>query len=136
MDAVWAKPPSLRSYWTRTSRSTARSPPDLSKPQVYPKRFYASRKRVILALPDPKHATNIVAALEIGPKEKCQVPSKKANLENRELLSAGKAGQYGQYQYRSAVGSAIYLSADRRDIQFAVKELARHMLRSSNTWRR
>ena len=29
--------------------------------------------------------------------------------------------------YRSAVGSAIYLSSDRRDIQFAVKELARHM---------
>ncbi|CAE7320371.1 RE2 [Symbiodinium pilosum] len=56
---------------------------------------------------------------EIGPKERSQVPSKKANLENLEPLSAGKAAQY-----RSAVGSAIYLSADRRDIQFAVKELA------------
>ena len=76
----------------------------------------------ILTAPDPKHATNIIAALEIGPKEKSQVQSKKANLENLEPLSAGKAAQY-----RSAVGSAIYLSADRRDIQFAVKELARHM---------
>ena len=76
----------------------------------------------ILTAPDPKHATNIIAALEIGPKEKSQVPSRKVNLENLEPLSAGKAAQY-----RSAVGSAIYLSAGRRDIQFAVKELARHM---------
>lgn len=30
-------------------------------------------------------------------------------------------------RYRSAVGSAIYLSADRRDIQYATKELARRM---------
>ena len=45
----------------------------------------------------------------IGPKEKSQVPSKKANLENIEPLSAGRAAQC-----RSAVGSAIYLSADCR----------------------
>ncbi|CAJ1362823.1 unnamed protein product, partial [Effrenium voratum] len=30
-------------------------------------------------------------------------------------------------RYRSAVGSAIYLSSDRREIAFATKELARHM---------
>ena len=30
-------------------------------------------------------------------------------------------------RFRSAVGSAIYLAADWRDIQFAIKELARRM---------
>ena len=43
-------------------------------------------------------------------------------LTKVEELSAGNAARF-----RSAVGSAIYLSADRRDIQFAVKELARRM---------
>ncbi|CAE7394224.1 RE2 [Symbiodinium sp. CCMP2592] len=54
----------------------------------------------ILTLPDSKHAENVRV----------------------EELSAGDAARF-----RSAVGSAIYLSADRRDIQFAVKELARRM---------
>ena len=44
----------------------------------------------ILTAPDPKHAT------KIGPKEKSQVPSKKAKLENLELLSAGKAPSIAQ----------------------------------------
>ena len=55
------------------------------------------------------------------PQLRDHLPSKKANLENLEPLSAGKAAQC-----RSDVGSAIYLSADRRDIQFAVKD-PRHM---------
>ena len=76
----------------------------------------------ILTAPDPKRATKIIAALEVGPKKKSQVPSKKASLENLELLSVRTSAQC-----RSAGGSAIYLSPDRRDIPFAVKELAHHM---------
>ena len=49
-------------------------------------------------------------------------PSWPLDLTKVEELSAGDAARF-----RSAVGSAIYLSADRRDIQFAVKELARRM---------
>ena len=58
----------------------------------------------------------------IGPKERSQFPSKKPDLNRTEPLSAEMAGRY-----RSAVGSGIYLSADRRDIAFGVKELARRM---------
>ncbi|CAE6971006.1 RE2 [Symbiodinium sp. CCMP2592] len=65
----------------------------------------------ILTLPDSKHAENVCEQLGIGPKDKGVVPSKPLDLS----------------RFRSAVGSAIYLSADRRDIQFAVKELARRM---------
>ena len=79
----------------------------------------------ILTAPDPKHAKNIIRALGIGPKEKSQVPSRKTDLHKDHLLEPERAGRY-----RSAIGSGIYLSADdrlRRDITYAVKELARHM---------
>ncbi|CAE7837865.1 unnamed protein product [Symbiodinium sp. CCMP2592] len=76
----------------------------------------------ILTLPDSKHAENVCEQLGIGPKDKGTVPSRPLDLTKVEELSAGDAAKF-----RSAVGSAIYLSADRRDIQFAVKELARRM---------
>ena len=76
----------------------------------------------ILTAPDPKHAENIIKALGLKPGEKSPVPSRKPDLNDTTPLEAGDAARY-----RSAVGSGIYLSADRRDIQYAVKELARHM---------
>ena len=76
----------------------------------------------ILTAPDPKHAKNILTALDIQPKEKSAVPSLKLNLDENEPL----ADEFAK-RYRSAVGSGIYLSADRRDIAYAVKQLARHM---------
>ncbi|CAE7273855.1 unnamed protein product [Symbiodinium sp. CCMP2592] len=76
----------------------------------------------ILTLPDSKHADNVCEQLGIGPKDKGVVPSKPLDLSRSEELSAGDSARF-----RSAVGSAIYLSADRRDIQFAVKELARRL---------
>ena len=76
----------------------------------------------ILTAPDPKHAENIIKALGLKPGEKSPVPSRKPDLSDTTPLEAGDAARY-----RSAVGSGIYLSADRRDIQYAVKELARHM---------
>ncbi|CAE7681372.1 unnamed protein product [Symbiodinium sp. CCMP2592] len=72
----------------------------------------------ILTLPDSKHAENVCEQLGIGPKDKGTVPSRPLDVTKVEELSAGDAAKF-----RSAVGSAIYLSADRRDIQFAVKEL-------------
>ncbi|OLP98187.1 hypothetical protein AK812_SmicGene19396 [Symbiodinium microadriaticum] len=74
----------------------------------------------ILTLPDSKHAENICEQLGISPREKGTVPSKPLDLTKVEELSAGHAATF-----RSAVGSAIYLSADRRDVQFALKEMAR-----------
>ena len=46
----------------------------------------------ILTAPDPKHAENIIRALGIGPKERSQVPSKKADL-NRDERRNGKQVQ-------------------------------------------
>ena len=76
----------------------------------------------VLTLADPKHIEAIMSALNIGPKDRSEVPSKQLDLMHIEPLSEAEAKAY-----RSAVGSAIYLSAERRDIQFATKELARHM---------
>ena len=44
------------------------------------------------------------------------------DLSDTTPLEAGDAARH-----RSAVGSGIYFSADRRDIQYAVTELVRHM---------
>ena len=79
-------------------------------------------EEAVLTLPDIKHAENVCEQLGIGPEDKGTAPSKPLDLTKVEELSAGDAARF-----RSAVGSAIYLSADRRDIQFAVKELARRM---------
>ncbi|CAE7413014.1 RE1 [Symbiodinium sp. CCMP2592] len=76
----------------------------------------------ILTAPDPKHAENIIKALGLKPGEKSPVPSRKPDLSDTTPLEAGDAARY-----RLAVGSGIYLSAHRRDIHYAVKELARHM---------
>ena len=50
------------------------------------------------------------------------MPSKPLDLTQKEELDGERTAKY-----RSAVGSALYLSADRRDAQYATKELARHM---------
>ena len=50
--------------------------------------------------------------------------SKPLDLTQKEELDGERTAKY-----RSAVGSAIYLSADRRDVQYATKELARRMAR-------
>ena len=68
----------------------------------------------LFTAPDPKRAENILTALDIQPKEKSPVPSRKLNLDEDEPLTDDWAKRC-----RSAVGSGMYLSA--------VKELARHM---------
>ena len=78
----------------------------------------------ILTVPDEKHARNVIAALGLQPGDKSQVPSTPLDLTQKEELDGEQTAKY-----RSAVGSAIYLSADRRDGQYATKELARRMAR-------
>ena len=79
-------------------------------------------KDAIGTVPDVKHRKAIIAAAGITAKDRSEVPSKQLDLMRVAPLDDEKAKQY-----RSAVGSAIYLSADRRDIQYATKELARRM---------
>jgi len=64
-------------------------------------------KDAIVTVPDVKHRKAIIAAAGITAKDR----------SDSERTA----------RYRSAVGSAMYLSADRRDIQYATKELARRM---------
>ena len=73
------------------------------------------RLRLYPHSPDPKHAENIIKALGLKPGDKSPVPSGKPLKRTTPR------------KVQSTVGSGIYLSADRRDIEYAVKELARHM---------
>ena len=79
-------------------------------------------KDAIITMPDEKHTQAVIAASGITARDRSEVPSKQLNLLETEPLSESEAKQY-----RSAVGSAIYLSLDRREIQYAVKEAARRM---------
>ena len=76
----------------------------------------------ILTISDEKHRQAVISAADISARDRSEVPSKQLNLLETTPLSEEEAKRY-----RSAVGSAIYLSLDRRDIQYAVKEAARHM---------
>ena len=76
----------------------------------------------ILTIPDEKHRQAVISAAGISARDRSEVPPKQLNLLETTSLSEEEAKRY-----RSAVGSAIYLSLDRRDIQYAVKEAARHM---------
>ena len=51
----------------------------------------------------------------------CPVPGRKLELQKDKPLSQGE-----RELYASCAGSAIYLSQDRPDIKFSVKELAKH----------
>ena len=76
----------------------------------------------ILTIPDEKHRQAVISSAGISARDRSEVPSKQLNLLETTPLSEEEAKRY-----RSAIGSAIYLSLDRRDIQYAVKEAARHM---------
>ena len=64
----------------------------------------------------------IIAAAGITAKDRAEIPSKQLDLMRVAPLDDEKTKPF-----RSPVGSAIYLSADRRDIQYATKELVRRM---------
>ena len=79
-------------------------------------------KDAIITVPDDRHYKAVISAAGITAKDRSEVPSKQLNLLETEPLDEAQCKKF-----RSAVGSAIYLSLDRRDIQFAVKEAARRM---------
>ena len=80
-------------------------------------------KDAIVTVPDAKHRKAIIAAAGITAKDRSEVPSKQLDL----MRVVAPLDDEKTKRFRSAVGSAIYLSADRRDIQYATKELARRM---------
>ena len=64
-------------------------------------------KDAILTIPDEKHQQAIWHALGITTKDRSKVPSKQLDLLQVQPLEAAEAAPY-----RSAVGSAICLSAE------------------------
>jgi hypothetical protein len=76
---------------------------------------------------DQRHSELLVRAAGLGPESKpLSAPSRKLSTqeaeEGLEPLNAEEAGKY-----REAVARANFLSADRPDISYAVKELCRSM---------
>lgn len=76
----------------------------------------------ILTVPDEKHLQAMISAAGTTARERSEIPSKQLNLLETEVLNEEE-----RKRFRPAVGSAIYFSLDRRDIQYAVKDLARRM---------
>ena len=63
----------------------------------------------ILTIPDEKHRQAVISSAGISARDRSEVPSKQLNLLETTPLSEEEAKRY-----RSAIGSAIYLSLDRR----------------------
>ena len=76
----------------------------------------------IITKPHERHAQTILKALGLEDCKPSPVPGKKLDLKQDQELSAAE-----RETYASCVGSAIYLSQDRSDIKFAVKELAKRV---------
>ena len=85
---------------------------------------------IIATIPDSKHIQNIlrVCGLLEGSSRPVGIPSRPRDLDKRSPADERTASLF-----REGVGSAIYLSLDRRDIQYAVKELARRMSAPTET---
>ena len=76
-------------------------------------------KDAIITVPDERHYKAVISAAGISTKDRSEVPSRQLNLLETEPLDEAQCKKY-----RSAEGSAIYLSLD---MKFAVKEAARRM---------
>ena len=78
----------------------------------------------IYTLPDSKHADNIIRLLGLEKAKPSSVPGKKLVLTETSIV---EVDEESASTFRSAVGSGIFLSLDRRDIRYAVKELAKRL---------
>ncbi|CAE8663765.1 unnamed protein product [Polarella glacialis] len=81
---------------------------------------------MIATIPDNKHCENILRVLRLEGKD-AKAHGLPSQPRDKTGTGADELSPEQASKYREATGSAIYLSLDRRDLQFAVKELARHM---------
>jgi hypothetical protein len=77
-----------------------------------------------ITLPNPKHATDIIESLELSKAKASTVPGQNLTV-TPESLTLFKGPQKDLYV--NCVGKGIYLGIERRDIRWAVKELARRV---------
>ena len=76
----------------------------------------------VITKPNKKHIDYILGSLNLEQAKSSPVPGRKLDLKNDKLLGEGDKAVYA-----SCVGSAIYLSQDRADIKYSVKELAKRI---------
>ena len=76
----------------------------------------------VITKPNEKHVKTILQQLGLEEAKAGVVPGKKLELNKDTLLN-----ETDKVTYASCVGSAIYLSQDRPDIKFSVKELAKRI---------
>ncbi|CAE8593271.1 unnamed protein product, partial [Polarella glacialis] len=81
---------------------------------------------MIATIPDNKHCESILCVLSLEGKD-AKAHGLPSRPRDKTGTGADELSPEQASKYREATGSAIYLSLDRRDLQFAVKELARHM---------
>ena len=79
-------------------------------------------ENAVITKPNKKHIDYILTCLGLEEAKPSPVPGRKLELKNDQLLN-----EEDKALYASCVGSAIYLSQDRADIKFSVKELARRI---------
>ena len=78
---------------------------------------------------DPRHAEMTISALGLQDSKPVGTPGVKPSGQGED---EGPLSESDKSQYRALVARANYLSQDRGDIQFAVKELSRKMSCPSN----
>ena len=87
--------------------------------------------------PDQTHADIIIKQLGLDNKKAVNTPGSKADNEKDEENDAVDLEPKFASMYRAITARANYLSQDRSDIKFAVKELSRHMARPCRRhWRK
>ena len=78
-------------------------------------------EEAVVTKPNAKHIKTSLQMLGLENAKPSPVPGRKLELQKDKPLSQGE-----KETYASCGGSAIYLSQDRPDIKFSVKELAKH----------
>ena len=76
----------------------------------------------VITKPNRKHIEYILKSLGLEEAKSSSVPGRKLELKKDGLLN-----EQDKALFASCVGSAIYLSQDRADIKYSVKELARRI---------
>ena len=85
---------------------------------------------------DPRHAEIVMRDLDVSGSKVCKTPGaktepRKQSKDSSEEEAAEEEGEAMEpkdaTKYRAVVARLNYMAADRPDLQFAVKEVARHM---------
>ena len=124
---LWLRDKFLERYEIKDSGIMGPDPDDIKQVRVLNRLVTWHSDRLEYEA-DPRHAEIIIAELALQSAKPVSTPGGRDNKEKEGADGDSPAlDQRKMFQYRSLVMRAQYLSLDRRDIQFATKELARKM---------